>query len=372
MPGTVCVAGAQMNVIGLVIAPCPDPHAAQRTAIIDKGGKIHSGPKLDEAAIIASADITCHAGSSAAVNGDKLQIAVRHAAHHAIAEKTPVVRAVRRHLKGHGIVTCMRCRGATAYRQQRQTCGNQPAGKAPAGSFAAAQRYGGGFARVLFHDLKIGHPCTCLKSSPRQTAYRSSKFCKECFFLWPDNQGFGKISDILATARNGAIMQNGSGKTLPAIQATLAASGLAFEVWPCDDDLADTAAFCAHYQVPSENSVNAILVRDKADGDNHALCMVPATHRLDVNKTVRKRLGAKKASFATLDETRAITGMEIGGVTPIGLPAGVRVWVEESVMALDYIILGGGNRTSKLKVPPSIFLQITDCEIVAELARLRD
>ena len=177
--------------------------------------------------------------------------------------------------------------------------------------------------------------------------------------------------------RNGAIMQNGSGEngsgeTLPAIQAALAASGLAFEIWPCDDDLADTAAFCAHYQVPPENSVNAILVCDKADGDNHALCMVPATHRLDVNKTVRKRLGAKKASFATPDETRAITGMEIGGVTPIGLPAGVRVWVEESVMGLDYIILGGGNRTSKLKVPPGIFLQIADCEIVAELARPRD
>ena len=109
-----------------------------------------------------------------------------------------------------------------------------------------------------------------------------------------------------------------------------------------DDDLADTAAFCAHYQVPPENSVNAILVRDKADGDNHALCMVPATHRLDVNKTVRSGWG-RKASFATPDETRAITGMEIGGVTPIGLPAGVRVWVEESVMGLDYIILGAAT-----------------------------
>ena len=89
-------------------------------------------------------------------------------------------------------------------------------------------------------------------------------------------------------------MTNGTGKTLPAIEAALAASGLDFEIWPCDDSLADTAAFCAHYQVPPENSVNAILVRDKTDADNHALCMVPATHRLDVNKTVRKRLGAKR------------------------------------------------------------------------------
>lgn len=167
-------------------------------------------------------------------------------------------------------------------------------------------------------------------------------------------------------------MTQQAGETLPAIQAALEASGLTFEVWPCDDSLADTAAFCAHYKVPAEHSVNAILVRDKADADNYALCMVPATHRLDVNKVVRKKLGAKKASFAAAEETRKITGMEIGGVTPIGLPAGVRVWVEASVMALDYIILGGGNRTSKLKVPPAIFTQIAECEMVEDLARPRE
>lgn len=164
-------------------------------------------------------------------------------------------------------------------------------------------------------------------------------------------------------------MMSESGKTMPQIEVILAASGLEFEVWPCDDALADTAAFCAHYNVPPENSVNAILVRSKTDESQFALCMVPATHRLDVNNTVRKRLGAKKACFASPDETRAITGMEIGGVTPIGLPAGVRVWVEDSVMALDYIILGGGNRTSKVKVPPSIFLALPDCESVVGLAK---
>ena len=97
--------------------------------------------------------------------------------------------------------------------------------------------------------------------------------------------------------------------------------------------------------------------------------MVPATHRLDVNNVVRKRLGAKKASFAPPEDTRAMTGMEIGGVTPIGLPAGLRVWVDAEVMALDYIILGGGNRTSKLKVPPRIFEILPDCEIVEGLAK---
>tara|TARA_X000000950_G_scaffold27907_1_gene30052 strand:- start:6536 stop:7036 length:501 start_codon:yes stop_codon:yes gene_type:complete len=160
-----------------------------------------------------------------------------------------------------------------------------------------------------------------------------------------------------------------TGQTLPQIRAFLEASGLAFEVWPCDDKLADTAAFCAHYGVPPEHSVNAILVRSKTAPEDVALCMVPATHRLDVNKVVRKKLGAKKASFASPEDTRAITGMEIGGVTPIGLPPGVPVWVEASVMNLDYIILGGGNRTSKLKVPPSVFGLIAGCEIVEDLAR---
>ena len=163
-------------------------------------------------------------------------------------------------------------------------------------------------------------------------------------------------------------MDSASGLTLPHIEAALIATGLPFEVWPCDASLADTAAFCAHYDVPPENSVNAILVRSKSEPDRMALCMVPATHRLDVNRTVRKRLGAKKASFAAPEDTRALTGMEIGGVTPIGLPPGLPVWVEADVMALDYVILGGGNRSSKLKVVPAIFEQLAGCEIVEGLA----
>ena len=170
-----------------------------------------------------------------------------------------------------------------------------------------------------------------------------------------------------------ACMTEEPGQSLPQIEAFLEASGLAYEIWPCDDSLADTAAFCAHYRVPPENSVNAILVRSKTEPGNMpvnmALCMVPATHRLDVNNVVRKRLGAKKASFAPPEDTRAVTGMEIGGVTPIGLPPGIRVWVEASVMALDYVILGGGNRTSKLKVPPAIFRSLPDCDIVEGLAK---
>ena len=81
-------------------------------------------------------------------------------------------------------------------------------------------------------------------------------------------------------------MNSQPGDTLPQIKAVLDASGLAYEVWPCDDTLADTASFCAHYNVPPSHSVNAILVRSKSDPAQMALCMVPATHRLDVNRTI--------------------------------------------------------------------------------------
>ena len=114
-------------------------------------------------------------------------------------------------------------------------------------------------------------------------------------------------------------MNSTSQLTLPHIEAALTASGLPFEVWPCDAALADTAAFCAHYCVPPENSVNAILVRRKSEVKKVVLCMVLATHWLDFNHTFRKRPGEKKASFALLEDTRTMTGMEIGSVTLIGL-----------------------------------------------------
>ena len=114
-------------------------------------------------------------------------------------------------------------------------------------------------------------------------------------------------------------MNRAPGLTLSHIEAALTASGLPFEVWPCEAALADAVAFCAHYGVPPKNPVNAILVLSKSELKKVALCMVLAMHRLDVNRTVRKRLGAKKASFALLEDTRTVTGMEIGSVTLIGL-----------------------------------------------------
>ena len=141
-----------------------------------------------------------------------------------------------------------------------------------------------------------------------------------------------------------------------------------YEILPCDQNLADTQAFCKHYDLPLSNSANAILVKAKKDQIPFALCVLLATHRLQVNKVVRKKMGAPKASFAAVDETRQLTGMEIGGVTPIGLPKALPIWVDAQVMECDYIILGGGNRQSKLKVAPAILELLPTAEIIEELA----
>jgi prolyl-tRNA editing enzyme YbaK/EbsC (Cys-tRNA(Pro) deacylase) len=135
--------------------------------------------------------------------------------------------------------------------------------------------------------------------------------------------------------------------TLPAIQRFLENSGLAFEVWPCDPELADTAVYCEHYGISLENSANAILVRSKTGDKKFVLCVLRATDRLNTNHTVRKKLGARKVSFASADETREITGMEIGGVTPIALPENLPIWIDDAVMQCEYVGPCYSSRPSK-------------------------
>jgi len=152
------------------------------------------------------------------------------------------------------------------------------------------------------------------------------------------------------------------------VERHLAALQIEHEIIPCDPALADTAAFCAAYGYSLEESANTILVAGKADPPRVAACVVLASTRLDVNRTVRQRLGARKASFASADDVRAITGMEIGGVTVFGLPAGLPIWVDARVMNQRRIILGGGDRSIKVSVAPSSLLAIPGVEVVDGLA----
>ena len=117
------------------------------------------------------------------------------------------------------------------------------------------------------------------------------------------------------------------------LEAALAPLGVAYELFACDPELADTAAFCAAYGFPPEDSANTILVIGKSDPPRYAACVTLAPYRLDVNRAVRDRLGTRKASFAPTESTREITGMEIGGVTVFGLPPELPIWIDSRVMA---------------------------------------
>jgi prolyl-tRNA editing enzyme YbaK/EbsC (Cys-tRNA(Pro) deacylase) len=116
------------------------------------------------------------------------------------------------------------------------------------------------------------------------------------------------------------------------------------------------------------DSANTIIVAGKSDPRVYVACVVLATTRLDVNGAVRRRLGVKRASFASADETAELTGMMIGGVTPFALPAGLALWVDERVMERDSVVVGGGSRSLKVRLSPEVFRSMPDAEVVPDLA----
>jgi prolyl-tRNA editing enzyme YbaK/EbsC (Cys-tRNA(Pro) deacylase) len=144
--------------------------------------------------------------------------------------------------------------------------------------------------------------------------------------------------------------------------------GEPYELFPCDPALADTAAFCAAYGFPPDEAANTIVVIGKSDPPRFAACVTLAPYRLDVNRTVRDRLGTRRASFAPADETVALTGMQIGGVTVFGLPPGLPIWVDSRVMARDRIVFGGGSRSWKVIAAPAILRALPAMEVVDGLA----
>ena len=153
------------------------------------------------------------------------------------------------------------------------------------------------------------------------------------------------------------------------VAASLEALGAPFELLRIDPDFADTAAFCEKYGIPLDHSGNTIIVASKKEPRQYCACLVLATTRLDVNHTVRKLLGASRVSFATAEETQALTGMMIGGVTLLALPADLPVYVDERIMSLDYVILGGGSRSSKIKISPDALKCLPSLSVVAGLAQ---
>jgi prolyl-tRNA editing enzyme YbaK/EbsC (Cys-tRNA(Pro) deacylase) len=152
------------------------------------------------------------------------------------------------------------------------------------------------------------------------------------------------------------------------VRAVLDRTGAAYEIVPCDPALADTAAFCEAYGYSLDESANTIVVVGKSDPPRLVACIVLATTRLDVNGAVRMRLGVRKASFASADDTIAATGMAIGGVTPFSLPGDVEVWVDAEVTRRERLILGGGSRSMKVIATPDVLRALPNVSVVEGLA----
>jgi prolyl-tRNA editing enzyme YbaK/EbsC (Cys-tRNA(Pro) deacylase) len=148
--------------------------------------------------------------------------------------------------------------------------------------------------------------------------------------------------------------------------------GIGYEVMPCAPDLADTADFCRAYDIPLEKSANAILVASRKPEGHNAVCLVLATTRLDVNGVVRRKLDVRKVSFASAELTRELTGQEIGGVTIFGLAEGLPVWVDSRVIECDWVVVGAGSRTAKIKLDPSQLVGLDGFEVVEDLAKPTD
>lgn len=159
---------------------------------------------------------------------------------------------------------------------------------------------------------------------------------------------------------------------LPTVEHALAQYEIAHSVLECLPELADTAAFCEHYHVALEQAANTILVASrKVEPTRYAVCVVLATTRLDVNQKVCELLGVKKASFADAETTMQRTGMLIGGVTAIGITE-IPVYIDSAVMQSEQVVMGGGNRSSKLLLDPHELLKLPNVAVIEGLAKLRE
>lgn len=145
--------------------------------------------------------------------------------------------------------------------------------------------------------------------------------------------------------------------------------GAAYDVVECDPDLADTAAFCEAYGFSAEESANAILVASKRPAGQLAMCLVLAHTRLDVNRAVRDAMDVKKLSFASAEQTMEATGMMIGGVTPFGANETIPLLVDSRIMDQARVIVGGGSRSLKIHVDPSVFTRMPNATVVEDLAK---
>ena len=136
-----------------------------------------------------------------------------------------------------------------------------------------------------------------------------------------------------------------------------------------DHYFADTENFCAKYKYPMDKSGYSILVASKRGENRYSASIVLASSKLDVNKKVRELMQVSRLSFANSEETMEITGMLIGGVTPIGLPQNLPLYIDSKVLANDYVIIGGGSRSGKIQLNPLDLLKLPSAQVVEGLSK---
>lgn len=174
-----------------------------------------------------------------------------------------------------------------------------------------------------------------------------------------ETTGFGKCQ-----VAEGQVL----GRGIDEVRAYIDRLGVQHEWIDIDPQYADTAEFCDRYGYSLDQSANTIVVASRKEPATYAACVVLATSRLDVNSTVKRLMGVNKASFATADQMAAVTGMELGGVTPFALPPGLPLYIDSRVMACEWVIVGAGGRGAKVKVAPRVLAGLPDARVVEGLA----
>lgn len=173
---------------------------------------------------------------------------------------------------------------------------------------------------------------------------------------------FGKLNPVPALDRPDLLP--------PSVYAAVRECVPTAQVFPVDSAHADTETLCRVYDLPMNVMANAVLVLGRRGGeDRYACCMTLAHRRVDVNNVVRRKLDVRKASFAPMDHAVEASGMEYGGITPVGLPADWPVWVDGAVADTELVCIGAGIRGAKLLLGGADLLKLPTAERVDDLAR---
>ena len=136
------------------------------------------------------------------------------------------------------------------------------------------------------------------------------------------------------------------------------------EIFECLDEFSDTENFCNHYGFDIEDSCNAILIKAKKPKEFYAMFCLLGANRLDVNHKAKEAMSAKRVSFASRDEAELVTKQIYGGISPLGLPENIKVFIDKNVIEREKLFIGAGNRVSKFFLSPETLIKLSNAEVL--------